>query len=108
MSDGFGADPEEIRDHASALRSNVFPKIENAATAAREVGLGGSEAYGYLMSPFINAIYDVFVDDAGAAIEDTAALAEAVGLSLDGIAMCYEDVDTEISDMLQKIAEEIE
>lgn len=48
MGTGFGVDPDQVVQHATDLRSSVFSKLENAAAAAKEVGIG-DEVYGVIL-----------------------------------------------------------
>ncbi len=106
MGTGFGVDPDDVVEHASDLRSSVFAKLENAAAAAEQVGIG-DEAYGIILGHVIPPVLRLCLDDAGAAIEKTVEFGEAIEGALTGTAMDYYAADQEAAKDLERIAEEM-
>ncbi|WP_335992230.1 hypothetical protein [Glycomyces sp. MUSA5-2] len=107
MGEGFGSDPEEIRNHVSSLSDGAFATLGTAADAASGLTLGGFDAYGVLLQFVIPPVLNLCLDDAGAAIRSASDFAVAIGQALTGVADDYEGVDQEIADLLSRIGEEI-
>lgn len=104
MANGFGVDPDQVVQHASDLRTSVFSKLENAAAAAKQVGIGGEE-YGVILQFVIPPALELFIDDAGDCIDKTVEFGEAVEGALTGTAMDYYAVDQEAAREFETMAE---
>lgn len=107
MGEGFGTDPEEIRNHVASLTEGAFATLGTAADAASGLTLGGFDAYGVLLQFVIPPVLNLCLDDAGAAIRSTSDFAVAIGQALTGTADDYEGVDQAIAELLSKISKEI-
>lgn len=104
MGTGFGVDPDQVVQHATDLRSSVFSKLENAAAAAKEVGIG-DEVYGVILQFVIPPALELFIDDAGGCIDKTVEFGGAIEGALTGTAMDYYAVDQESARAFETMAE---
>ncbi len=108
MGEGFGVDPQTVVDHAASLQANVFGKVENAASAVEQVGIGDDTAWGVIFEHLVPIVLGGVFDDAKESMTSTVDFSNALGEALEGCAVNYAVADESIVADLEKIAEEMD
>ncbi|NHD19008.1 MULTISPECIES: type VII secretion target [Actinopolyspora] len=104
--DGFGVNTDEVRAHAKRLQG-VTDQIGTAQDAAGQVSLNGSDAYGVLCSPILTPLIGAIEVQAMTAIGTANAAVEATATGLEGAATAYDEVDQQISELLQSVQDKL-
>lgn len=106
MSDRFSLDPESIRSHADQIQGITESRIENAESAANEVGFGDWSIYGILLQGLIPPVLEACVGDAREAIAGMADGGSALAEALKDTADKYEEADTVGAEDFDRIAKD--
>ncbi|WP_017973419.1 type VII secretion target [Actinopolyspora halophila] len=104
--DGFGVNTDEVRAHAKRLQ-DVTDQIGTAQDAAGQVSLNGADAYGMLCSPILTPLIGSIEVQGMAAIGTANAAVEATATGVDVAAKAYDEVDQQISEILQSVQDEL-
>lgn len=100
MSAGYQVDPGALRSHAARL-GEIAGRIEHAADAANEEGIGGAHPYGLLFSPIAVPVLGTVAAAAKLMISGSGSLGRGMQSSLMKNVDVYELAEQRTSETLK-------
>lgn len=99
---GYQVDPAVLRDHAANVGA-IAGKVEHAADAANQEGIGGASPYGVLFSPIAVPVLGTVAALAKGMISGTGALGREIEKSLSTNIDLYEMVEQQAIELAKKV-----